>query len=162
MLYYFHEINSNEFLLNIDFSSRILISACLLLVQAISGQRTNMEKEENDSTKNPTIPEGQTDSHVLSKIKLDEKGLSQKAGDTAETTDLGWNKPREHIEEPLIAGIPNEDLWMLIRRFDKVYSITKTRRVRMLAKTTSEACIQCQSCSRCTTPESRFNPCGGR
>ncbi|KAJ5590679.1 hypothetical protein N7450_004651 [Penicillium hetheringtonii] len=83
-----------------------------------------MEKEENDSAQSPPIPEGPTDSHVLSQIELDEKGLSQKAGDSAEITDLGWTKPLEHIEGPLIAGIPNEDLWMLIRRFDKhVYNV---------------------------------------
>lgn len=121
-----------------------------------------MEKEENDSAQSPPIPEGPTDSHVLSQIELDEKGLSQKAGDSAEITDLGWTKPLEHIEGPLIAGIPNEDLWMLIRRFDKVYSTIKTPCVRILTETQSEACIQCQSCPRCTTSEFRFNSCGRR
>lgn len=82
----------------------------------------------SDDTKNnseivsdqPPTPQGPTDSHVLSQVEQDEKGLSQQAGDTAEVTDIGWSKPAHHIEEPLIAGLSNEDLWMLIRRFDTV------------------------------------------
>ncbi|KAJ5384545.1 hypothetical protein N7517_002456 [Penicillium concentricum] len=67
---------------------------------------------------------GPTDSHVLSQVEQDEKGLSQKAGDTASITDLGWDAPPDSIEEPLVAGLSNEDLWMLIRRFDKqVYRV---------------------------------------
>lgn len=68
----------------------------------------------------PELPEGPTDSHVLAQVEQDEKGLSQKAGDTPEITNLGWGKSPDSIEEPLVAGLSNEDLWMLIRRFDKV------------------------------------------
>ncbi|OQE46756.1 hypothetical protein PENCOP_c001G01517 [Penicillium coprophilum] len=67
---------------------------------------------------------GPTDSHVLAQVEQDEKGLSQKAGDTAEITNIGWDEPPDAIEEPLVAGLSNEDLWMLIRRFDKqVYRV---------------------------------------
>ncbi|KAJ5834996.1 hypothetical protein N7447_001022 [Penicillium robsamsonii] len=67
---------------------------------------------------------GPTDSHVLSQVEQYEKGLSQKAGDTLEITNLGWDEPPDAIEEPLVAGLSNEDLWMLIRRFDKqVYRV---------------------------------------
>jgi hypothetical protein len=65
-------------------------------------------------------PEGPTDSHVLSQVDQDEKGLAQKAGETAETTNVGWGESPDAIVEPLVAGLSNEDLWMLIRRFDKV------------------------------------------
>ncbi|KAJ5137266.1 Methyltransferase type 11 [Penicillium atrosanguineum] len=72
----------------------------------------------------PPTPEGPTDSHVLAQVEQDEKGLSQQAGDTAEVTDVGWTTPTNHIVEPIIAGISNEDLWMLIRRFDQqVYNV---------------------------------------
>ncbi|OKP13871.1 hypothetical protein PENSUB_446 [Penicillium subrubescens] len=75
-----------------------------------------------DAEKLPT-PEGPTDSHVLSQVEQDEKGLIQKAGDTPDITDVGWNNPADHTEQ-LIAGLSNEDLWMLIRRFDKqVYNV---------------------------------------
>ncbi|KAG0159370.1 hypothetical protein PDIDSM_6892 [Penicillium digitatum] len=72
----------------------------------------------------PEIPEGPTESHVLSQVEQDEKGLSQKAGDTEEITNVGWGESPDAIEEPFIAGLSNEDLWMLIRRFDKqVYRV---------------------------------------
>ncbi|GMF84831.1 unnamed protein product [Aspergillus oryzae] len=59
---------------------------------------------------------GPTDSHALSQIDHDEKGLAQKAGDTDEVTDVGWgHSPQGRIG----AGLSNEDLWMLIRRFNK-------------------------------------------
>ncbi|OOF99961.1 hypothetical protein ASPCADRAFT_161319 [Aspergillus carbonarius ITEM 5010] len=62
---------------------------------------------------------GPTDSHVLSKVDQDEKGLAQKAGDTDTITDVGWDQPPEDIDEKLVSGLSNEDLWMLLRRFNK-------------------------------------------
>ncbi|CAI7664546.1 unnamed protein product [Penicillium glandicola] len=81
-------------------------------------------KANNNLVTDAGISEGPTESHVLSQVEQDEKGLSQKAGDTAEITDLGWGESPDAIEEPLVAGLSNEDLWMLIRRFDKqVYRV---------------------------------------
>ncbi|KAJ5918828.1 hypothetical protein N7454_009972 [Penicillium verhagenii] len=69
-------------------------------------------------------PEGPTDSHILSQVEQNEKGLSQQAGITSDITDLGWNQPSHHFDEAIVAGLSNEDLWMLIRRFDKqVYCV---------------------------------------
>ncbi|RAL07098.1 DUF3292 domain-containing protein [Aspergillus homomorphus CBS 101889] len=62
---------------------------------------------------------GPTDSHALSKVDQDEKGLAQRAGDTDTITDVGWDKPPEQIHERVVSGLSNEDLWMLIRRFNK-------------------------------------------
>jgi hypothetical protein len=38
----------------------------------------------------------------------------------AEVKDLGWQEPVSKIANPLVGGLPNEELWVLIRRFDKV------------------------------------------
>ncbi|OOQ82934.1 hypothetical protein PEBR_36955 [Penicillium brasilianum] len=77
----------------------------------------------SDGAEKPQIPEGPTDSHVLAQVEQEDKGLIQKAGETADITDVGWNDPADQAE-PLIAGLSNEDLWMLIRRFDKqVYCV---------------------------------------
>ncbi|OQE12844.1 hypothetical protein PENFLA_c061G06503 [Penicillium flavigenum] len=85
---------------------------------------TSTIKADNNLTTSPEIPEGLTDSHVLSQVDQDEKGLSQKASDTPELTKIGWGGSPGAIEEPLVAGISNQDLWMLIRRFDKqVYRV---------------------------------------
>ncbi|CAG8280378.1 unnamed protein product [Penicillium salamii] len=86
-----------------------------------------MEKfpSKTDDQGNPEseTPDGPTDSHILSQVDQDDKGLVQKAGETAEITNIGWGHSPDQIEEPLVAGLSNEDLWMLIRRFDKVYLI---------------------------------------
>lgn len=80
----------------------------------------DLSNADRNTVEKPSNPEGPTDSHVLSQVEPEEKGLAHQAGETDEVTDLGWSAPAEHIEEPLIAGLSNEDLWMFIRRFDKV------------------------------------------
>lgn len=80
---------------------------------------TGVTMNKSDEMTEP-LPEGPTDSHALSQIEPEEKGLTQQTGDSSDVTDLGWSSPADCIEEPLIAGLLNEDLWMLIRRFDKV------------------------------------------
>ncbi|KAF7526950.1 hypothetical protein PCG10_003504 [Penicillium crustosum] len=81
-------------------------------------------KADSNLTTDPDIPKGPTESHVLSRVEQDEKGLSQKAGHTAEITNIGWGESPDAIDEPLVGGLSNEDLWMLIRRFDKqVYRV---------------------------------------
>jgi hypothetical protein len=34
--------------------------------------------------------------------------------------DFGWNSPPHAVPSPLVHGFSNEDLWVLIRRFNKV------------------------------------------
>lgn len=34
--------------------------------------------------------------------------------------DLGWHKDPEHVTHPVVDGMSNEDVWLLIRRFNKV------------------------------------------
>lgn len=64
-----------------------------------------------------------TASHALAVADHDEKGLAQLVHG-ADVKDLGWNEPKEKIAEPLVGGIDNEELWLLVRRFNKVgYSL---------------------------------------
>jgi hypothetical protein len=47
-------------------------------------------------------------------------GASQERHDDIEVRDLGWNEAnRATVPRPVVAGITNENLWLLIRRFDK-------------------------------------------
>lgn len=71
--------------------------------------------------KSDDIDLGPTDSHILSQIEPheDAKGLAQKAGVTEKVSDIGWGESDE-IDERIVTGLSNEDLWMLIRRFNKV------------------------------------------
>jgi hypothetical protein len=65
-----------------------------------------------------------TDSHALANADHDEKGAAQIDHDETEVQDLGWGgdgftKPSS-VPNPLVGGLPNEELWTLVRRFNKV------------------------------------------
>ncbi|KAI0425745.1 hypothetical protein F5Y09DRAFT_334701 [Xylaria sp. FL1042] len=66
----------------------------------------------NSLTEEPTL------SHSLAMGDHDEKGVVQNPRQE-EVADLGWNKRKENIPAPLVGGLGNEDLWLLIRRFNK-------------------------------------------
>ncbi|KAI1371587.1 hypothetical protein F4677DRAFT_435067 [Hypoxylon crocopeplum] len=65
-----------------------------------------------------TITDEPTLSHALATDDHEEKGLAQQEHDE-EVVDLGWNEKKEEIAAPLVGGLDNEDLWLLIRRFNK-------------------------------------------
>lgn len=50
---------------------------------------------------------------------MEETGRAQ-VDHEEEVVDLGWNEPASQIPKPLIGGLKNEDLWLLVRRFNKV------------------------------------------
>ena len=60
-----------------------------------------------------------TDSHALALADHDIKGAAQIAGQTGDVTDLGWRADPKEIDT-LVGGLPNEELWTLIRRFNRV------------------------------------------
>lgn len=45
---------------------------------------------------------------------------AQPGQDPTAVVDLGWHTDPEHMTQPFIPGISNEDLWLLVRRFNKV------------------------------------------
>jgi len=59
------------------------------------------------------------ESHALAQENQPAKGLVQQHTGN-QIKDLGWNEPKELIPGPLVGGLQNEDLWILIRRFNKV------------------------------------------
>ncbi|RDW91030.1 hypothetical protein BP5796_02195 [Coleophoma crateriformis] len=59
-----------------------------------------------------------TESHILANADHEEKGLAQLDHGNVEVKDLGWNEDAQAIPE-LVGGLPNEELWTLIRRFNK-------------------------------------------
>lgn len=70
-----------------------------------------------------TLRDAPTDSHALAMdasktMHPAEKGLAQIEHDQ-EVVDLGWNEPKEAVAKPLVGGLSNEDLWLLVRRFNK-------------------------------------------
>jgi len=71
-----------------------------------------------------TLLDAPTDSHALAMEAANathpaEAGAAQ-VQHTEEVVDLGWNEPKEAVAAPLVGGLSNEDLWLLVRRFNKV------------------------------------------
>ncbi|KAJ9239214.1 hypothetical protein DTO169E5_4504 [Paecilomyces variotii] len=99
------------------------------MAAAIPRDTLNESKSNNAASKAAASPGGTvqdtmpTDSHALAVEQIhpdqDEKGIVQKAGATTGLTDVGWNRRPDDVDSPLVAGWSNEDLWMLIRRFNK-------------------------------------------
>jgi hypothetical protein len=61
-----------------------------------------------------------TESHALAVADHEEKGVAQDEHAEPEVRNLGWNEPLTEIPAPLVGGLPNEELWTLVRRFNKV------------------------------------------
>lgn len=61
----------------------------------------------------------ETDSHALAMADHEVKGAAQEGHDAAEIKNLGWNEPPKKIPQ-LVGRLPNEELWTLVRRFNKV------------------------------------------
>jgi hypothetical protein len=61
-----------------------------------------------------------TESHELANADHEEKGAAQLGHRQTEVRDLGWNDEPPDVPSPLVGGLPNEELWTLIRRFNKV------------------------------------------
>lgn len=77
-------------------------------------------RKEADTT--PTLTEKPTESHALAVEAAkdpEQKGAAQ-VDHGEEVVDLGWNEPEQAIASPLVGGLSNEDLWVLVRRFNKV------------------------------------------
>jgi hypothetical protein len=68
----------------------------------------------NSLTEEPTL------SHKLAMQDHEQKGAVQKDHDAEEVADLGWNESADQIANPLVGGLKNEDLWILVRRFNQV------------------------------------------
>ncbi|KAI1458592.1 hypothetical protein F4805DRAFT_118648 [Annulohypoxylon moriforme] len=65
-----------------------------------------------------SLAEEPTLSHDLATSNHEEKGLAQREY-YEEVADLGWNEKKDKISAPLVGRLGNEDLWLLIRRFNK-------------------------------------------
>ena len=69
---------------------------------------------------NPLLEQKPSESHALATENHELKGTAQEAGSEAHITDLGWQANTEGVGT-LVGGLPNEELWTLVRRFNKVF-----------------------------------------
>lgn len=67
-----------------------------------------------------------SDSHALAHADHEHKGEAQVGHDDS-VKDLGWNEHPADLPKPLVGGLSNEDLWTLVRRFNKqMYHVRAT------------------------------------
>lgn len=93
--------------------------ADLLPIPTSMQQVTDPERKEISNT----LQEDATLSHALATDDHEHKGKAQEDHEENEVLDLGWNEPKEDIAAPLVGGLDNEELWLLVRRFNKVFSL---------------------------------------
>jgi hypothetical protein len=60
-----------------------------------------------------------TASHELADMDHGGEGSAQIEHEEIDGKGLGWNMDEESVPQPLIEDLSNEELWTLIRRFDK-------------------------------------------
>jgi hypothetical protein len=65
------------------------------------------------------IADEPTLSHALALDDHEEKGAAQLPHAEEDVADLGWHKNKHGMPDPLVGGLDNEELWLLIRRFNK-------------------------------------------
>ena len=95
-----------------------------------------------------------SDSHAIATGQHDIQGAAQMAGRSHEMTDLGWRSHHKDVDN-LIGAVPNEELWTLIRRFNRVRAF-----VFGLYKTDEDiANLPCQSTINTASRWSRYQYC---
>ncbi|KAL7943991.1 hypothetical protein V8C42DRAFT_94301 [Trichoderma barbatum] len=64
-----------------------------------------------------------TASHALAEESIhaeaENKGASQMDHDEIEVKNIGWNEKAHCVPQPVVGGMKNDELWTLIRRFNK-------------------------------------------
>ncbi|KAG8525769.1 uncharacterized protein KY384_000529 [Bacidia gigantensis] len=112
------------------------------------GQQMNMEQVTRTSTSNssnnidtPSSSAGgssssaevATESHALANADHEEKGAVQQNQQDGEVRDMGWSDPKSQVPTTLVGGLPNEELWTLVRRFNKQMYHVKATNAPLLA-----------------------------
>lgn len=101
-----------------------------------------------------TLEDAPTESHALATADLEpeeEVGFAQMDHNEANAKDLGWNNHPDDIPDPLVGGLSNQQLWLLIRRFNMVSSDKTRNRVSSSSNdhtNSSAASIPCQGFAR--------------
>lgn len=108
------------------------------------GQAAHMEQATRTSTSNSSnvnTPESSsdgnhaTDSHAIAATahEHEEKGAVQVGHKDGEVRDMGWREHPKDVPTPLVGGLPNEELWTLVRRFNKQMYHVKATKAPLLA-----------------------------
>lgn len=85
------------------------------------------------ATSEAPLGQNTTTSHQLATGEHEVLGAAQKAGKEDTTTNLGWQANAVGVDT-LVGGLPNEELWTLVRRFNKA-SLTSSPSSRIAGRT---------------------------
>ena len=86
--------------------------------QDITRPSTSNSSNSNTPTSSASFSNLPTGSHALANAEHEEQGAAQVRSSEAEVKNLGWFDDPQNMP-PLVGGLPNEELWTLIRRFNK-------------------------------------------
>ncbi|KAL9584994.1 MAG: hypothetical protein Q9203_004440 [Teloschistes exilis] len=87
---------------------------------------TSTSSAMNTPASSTTDSDHPTDSHALANADHDEKGAAQ-VNEHDKVKNLGWNEHPKEIPG-LVGGLDNDDLWALVRRFNKqMYHVKATK-----------------------------------
>ena len=94
----------------------------------ISSNSNSVASIMNTPTSSASASNAPSDSHALASADDHEiKGAVQTNHEEGEVRDMGWNDHPADVPTPLVGGLPNEDLWTLVRRFNKqMYHVKAT------------------------------------
>lgn len=106
-------------------------------------QRISTATKPETATKKAPLGQETSTSHVLATQDHAVKGAAQEAGKEAGITNLGWQKNAKGVDT-LVGGLDNDDLWMLIRRFNKASPLSR-RTSRSLTRWRSKRSMSKQS-----------------
>ncbi|KAI9815205.1 MAG: hypothetical protein M1832_005540 [Thelocarpon impressellum] len=84
-----------------------------------SGRARESQKGVASHVPKTGMHEAPTESHAIAVADHEYKGTAQDVRDVTEVEDLGWKEHPDEIPRPLVGGLPNEQLWTLVRRFNK-------------------------------------------
>ena len=80
----------------------------------------------NTPTSSTSLSNAPTDSHALANAEHEVQGAAQQKHPAGEVKDLGWFEHPNDVA-PLVGGLPNDELWLLVRRFNKqMYHVKAT------------------------------------
>ena len=94
----------------------------------VSSNTNSVTSIMNTPTSSASASNAPSDSHALATADDHEvKGAVQMNHEEGEVRDMGWNDHPHDVPAQLVGGLPNEELWTLVRRFNKqMYHVKAT------------------------------------
>ena len=93
-------------------------------------RRIAQPKKPVTATSKAPLGQETSTSHVLATQNHAIQGAAQEAGKDDNITNLGWQKNAKGVDT-LVGGLDNDELWMLIRRFNKVCKTSRLCAIRL-------------------------------